>query len=222
MTRFLLENIDWLTCDLGEYQDEFIIVDCPGQIELYTHSSIMPQIIKQFQNADYKTCGIYLLESLFLQDISKYFSGVLTAASAMLQLGIPHINVLSKMDLLTPANNNNADADENENEDDGDDDDGDDDDGDDAQYEKYDRFLTVDPTLLHSMSTHNPKHQRLTEALVNLIDEMGMVSFVPFDIRKQSHMERIMLLIENVTQFGESLEPKEPEDHDYDPEENLF
>ena len=29
--RYLLENIDWLEDDLGQYADEFIIVDCPGK-----------------------------------------------------------------------------------------------------------------------------------------------------------------------------------------------
>lgn len=98
--EYLLENIEWLTSDLGEYQDEFLIVDCPGQIEIFTHSDIMSRIVEVFRTADYKPCALYLLESLFLLDVTKFFSGVLTATSAMLQLGIPHLNLISKMDLL--------------------------------------------------------------------------------------------------------------------------
>ena len=36
----------------------------------------------------------------FCIDTPKFFAGVMTAMSAMLQLGIPHINVMTKMDLL--------------------------------------------------------------------------------------------------------------------------
>lgn len=28
--EYLIENMEWLTMDLGEYQDEFLIIDCPG------------------------------------------------------------------------------------------------------------------------------------------------------------------------------------------------
>lgn len=47
------------------------------------------------------------LFKVFIQDLlimhldtPKFFAGVMSAMSAMLQLGIPHINVLTKMDLL--------------------------------------------------------------------------------------------------------------------------
>lgn len=45
-------------------------------------------------------CGVFLLDSQFVVDCSKFFAGVLSALSAMIQLEIPHINVMSKMDLL--------------------------------------------------------------------------------------------------------------------------
>lgn len=45
-------------------------------------------------------CGVFLIDSQFVVDCSKFFAGVLTALSAMIQLEIPHINVMSKMDLL--------------------------------------------------------------------------------------------------------------------------
>eukprot|EP00095_Tigriopus_kingsejongensis_P004475 maker-scaffold168_size293125-snap-gene-1.74 protein:Tk04475 transcript:maker-scaffold168_size293125-snap-gene-1.74-mRNA-1 annotation:"hypothetical protein KGM_08614" len=35
--EFLLENISWLEDILTEVEDDYILFDCPGQIELYTH-----------------------------------------------------------------------------------------------------------------------------------------------------------------------------------------
>jgi GTPase SAR1 family protein len=71
-----------------------------GQIELYTHFPIMRQFVHFLQRMDYRVCGVYVLDSQFIQDPSKFFSGILSATSAMIQLEIPHINVLSKVDLL--------------------------------------------------------------------------------------------------------------------------
>ncbi|KAJ3353450.1 hypothetical protein HDU91_005890 [Kappamyces sp. JEL0680] len=57
----------------------------------------------------YHVVGVYLLDSQFMQDTPKFFAGVMyeyqsanprSAMSAMLQLGIPHINVMSKWDLV--------------------------------------------------------------------------------------------------------------------------
>ena len=38
----LVENIDWLIDELQEFaEDSFILFDCPGQIELYSHLDVM-------------------------------------------------------------------------------------------------------------------------------------------------------------------------------------
>lgn len=44
--------------------------------------------------------SVYLLESQFMEDPAKYFSGVLSAMSCMVGLEVPTVNVMSKMDLV--------------------------------------------------------------------------------------------------------------------------
>lgn len=44
--------------------------------------------------------SVYLLESQFMEDSAKYFSGVLSAMSCMIGLEVPCVNVMSKMDLV--------------------------------------------------------------------------------------------------------------------------
>lgn len=58
-----------------------------GQIELYTHSNIMRQLVECLHRLGYRVCGVYLLDSQFVQDSAKFFAGVMSAMSAMLQLG---------------------------------------------------------------------------------------------------------------------------------------
>lgn len=159
--EFLLENLEWLEDDLGEYQDEFLIIDCPGQIELYTHYDIMPRIIYAFQKHSYQAAAVYLLESQFFQDVSKYFAGVLNATSAMMQLGIPHLNVISKMDLLDPKKDKPKVDNENEEEDD---------DVNDECHPLH-RYFYPDPALLAEKlsAATKPKFFALNEALVQLV-----------------------------------------------------
>lgn len=170
----------------------------------------MPRIISVFKNADYKECGVYLLESLFFQDVTKFFAGVLTATSAMLQLGMPHLNVISKMDLLSSkftgrqsptssdGSNNNQDDDEDV----------------DEESHHLHRFFYPDSTLLEEQLSEQsrPKFLALNRALVQLIDEYDMVKFIPLNVKKEASLANILMHIENATQYSEGLEPKEPRD----------
>lgn len=61
---------------------------------------VMRQLVQTLHQWDFRVCGVFLIDSQFVVDCSKFFAGVLTALSAMIQLEIPHINVMSKMDLL--------------------------------------------------------------------------------------------------------------------------
>lgn len=54
----------------------------------------------QLHKWNFRLCGVFLLDSQFLVDASKYFAGSMAALSAMVTLELPHINILSKMDLL--------------------------------------------------------------------------------------------------------------------------
>ena len=46
--EYLLQNSNWLHDELDQFaEDDYIILDCPGQIELYSHLSIMHDLAKQ-------------------------------------------------------------------------------------------------------------------------------------------------------------------------------
>ena len=43
---------------------------------------------------------MFLLDSQFMVSASKYIAGVMTALSSMVTLELPHVNLLTKVDLL--------------------------------------------------------------------------------------------------------------------------
>ncbi len=191
--EYLIQNLDWLEDALDDFEDDYVIIDLPGQIELYTHFTIIKQLCGELARLGYRVCGVYLLDSQFVEDVDKFFSGVMSAMAAMVQLEIPHVNVLTKMDLL----------------------------GDLADSPELDRFFDVDPTLLlDSVNTQsNPKYHLLNSAVVRLIEEFNMVSFVPLNIKEEETIEYVLSMIDVATQYGEDLEPKEPKENDEDDEE---
>lgn len=99
--RYLLDNLDWLDDQLGSYEDDYLIIDCPGQIELYTHIPLLPRLVSHLQQkCDFRVCSTYLLESQFMEDKSKFFAGTMSALSCMVSLEVSCVNLLSKMDLV--------------------------------------------------------------------------------------------------------------------------
>ena len=81
--------------------DDYLIIDCPGQIELYTHVPLLPRLADYLAvNMNFRLSATYLIDSQFMQDKSKFFAGVMSAMSCMMSLGISMLCCMSKMDLV--------------------------------------------------------------------------------------------------------------------------
>jgi GTPase SAR1 family protein len=104
--EYLLQNMDWLQDALDTYNDdEYIIIDCPGQIELYTHIPVMNKIIDTLRLWGYgqSMVSVFVVDATFVTDPAKFISGSLLALSAMISMQLPHVNILSKCDLVEEA-----------------------------------------------------------------------------------------------------------------------
>lgn len=103
--EYLEENIDWLLEKLQGFIDDdhhtaYFLFDMPGQVELYTHHNSVKTIIDRLVKSDYRLCTVHLADAHHCTDPSKYISMVLLCLKTMIQLELPHINVLSKIDLV--------------------------------------------------------------------------------------------------------------------------
>lgn len=99
--EYLLENFDWLEEKIaGLLEDDYILFDCPGQLELYSHLDTMTRISKALQKIGFSMCSVCLLDVTFLNDEFKWIAGTLASLSFMVTLGLPHLSVLSKCDLV--------------------------------------------------------------------------------------------------------------------------
>lgn len=238
---YLLQNLDFLDAAIDDIpEDSMIIIDMPGQIELYTHIPLVPRLVSHLTAAgalDVRLCAAYLLESTFIVDRPKFFAGTLSAMSAMLLLEVPHINILSKMDLVKGQ----------------------------VTKREFKRFLDPDASLLDD---HDPRDtarsrdsvaaaataaaaragelvvptaardgedqgdeqevdssasvlrgasfKRLNKAVAGLIDDFSMVSFLQLDVQDEDSVGAILSYIDDAVQFHEAQEPKEPKDDNYD------
>ncbi|KAJ2825363.1 hypothetical protein GGI24_003185 [Coemansia furcata] len=107
----------------------------------------------------------------------------MSATSAMSMLEIPHINVMTKMDLVSEDVKDNM-----------------------------DRYFDPDPLLLADDANRSTsgKFKELNMAIANLIDEFSMVSFIPLNIKDEDSVAYVLSHADNAIQWGEDQEPKEP------------
>lgn len=82
-----------------DFEEEYFIFDCPGQIELFLHSEILHECIKHVSGFA-KIAVVYLTDAVNFVTGNKYLYASLFATLAMSRLYCPFINVLSKVDLI--------------------------------------------------------------------------------------------------------------------------
>ncbi|KAJ3508400.1 hypothetical protein NLJ89_g5772 [Agrocybe chaxingu] len=99
--EYLEANYDWLEEKLKELGgDAYVLFDLPGQVELSTNHESMKHIVEKLTKSGFRLAAVHLCDAHYITDASKYISILLLSLRAMLQLELPHINVLSKIDLL--------------------------------------------------------------------------------------------------------------------------
>jgi len=95
----LIELLRGRLCDYSPYP--YILIDLPGQVELYTHCTCIQTIVERFvKELDLRLCAVHLVDAHSSMDASKFISTALLSTTTMLRLELPAVNVLSKVDLL--------------------------------------------------------------------------------------------------------------------------
>ena len=103
----LVASVDLLASHIKEIKDEieecnveYVIVDTPGQIELFAYRSVGPYITNQLEGEHRSV--LYLFDANLVRTPFGFLSMALLGLSIMNRFFLPQINLLSKADLLEP------------------------------------------------------------------------------------------------------------------------
>ncbi|XP_053562964.1 GPN-loop GTPase 2 [Bombina bombina] len=180
--EYLQENLDWLRGRLQQLRGAYLLLDCPGQVELYTHHPALPHILRQLGSWGLRLCAVHLVDSHYCTDPAKFISVLCTSLSTMLHVELPHINVLSKMDLIEQYG---------------------------RLAFNLDYYTEVmDLSYLVDHLTSDPffrRHRRLHEKLAEVIQDYGLVTFTPLSVKNESSMQKLLSSVDKATGycFGE-------------------
>lgn len=79
---------------------------------------------------------------------------------------------------------------------------------------EIEEILNPDPLILNDdlNKTTNPRYHNLNNRISNLVDDFGMVQFLPLEAGNPDSVRVILSYIDDITQWSEGQEPKEPKD----------
>lgn len=214
--EYLLENLNWLHDELDAFTDEdYLILDCPGQLELYTHVPIMRRILDTMRSSwgfEGSMVSVFCVDAAFLVDASKFLSGSLLSLSAMIALELPHVNILTKCDLMSATQIEDI-----------------------LGYSsasqlwnvEQDRQCLIDTApattapeneqqqqRLRLLEQRRRNRHRLTDAICQLLDDWQMTSFLPLNILDEDSIEHVLSTVDHTIQYGEDLEVRGAEQDD--------
>ncbi|KAJ1360114.1 hypothetical protein KIN20_019012 [Parelaphostrongylus tenuis] len=96
----LCRNQDWLLHKIQDNKDKYVVIDCPGQLELYKCEGELWKLIRNLERAGVRLCAVHLVDALYCSDAAKFISVVMSTLATMVTMEMPQINVLSKVDLF--------------------------------------------------------------------------------------------------------------------------
>ncbi|XP_060558648.1 GPN-loop GTPase 2-like [Ruditapes philippinarum] len=176
--EYLEKNIDWLKKELEKVKDKYLLIDCPGQVELYTHNNAVRNIVAELVKMDIRLVSVHLVDSHYCSDASKFISVLLTSLSTMLQIALPHVNVLSKCDLIEKYGKLAFNID--------------------FYTEVLDLSYILDE-LKEDEDFH--RYKKLNSALVDIVQDYSLVTFVPLVVEDKESMLRVMQVIDKANGY---------------------
>lgn len=173
--EYLEKNIDWLEDKLKPLsKDHYFLFDFPGQVELFfNHDSTKKVLTKLTKSLNLRLTAVQLIDSILCSDPGNYVSALLLSLSTMLHMELPHINVLSKIDLIGNYGKLAFGLDFYT----------------DVQDLSYlQQYLNQDPRSV--------KYWKLTNELCSVVEDYGLVSFTTLDIQDKESVGNLVKLID--------------------------
>jgi len=163
-------------------QMSYVVFDCPGQVELFTHHSSLQKIFKTLEKKlDMRFCVVSLIDSYYLTSPSQYISVLLLALRSMLQLDLPHVNVFSKIDLVSnygelPFNLN--------------------------YYTEVQDLSYLKPHIeQESNSILGKRYSKLTNYIAELVEDFNLVSFEVLAVEDKQSMINLLTVIDKANGY---------------------
>lgn len=181
----LLEEGNWIEEKLSSKNVKYFIFEMPNEFDILFGVGALPRLIEILRTIGCRICIAFLLDAQFACDPFQFVGGYLYSLSNIGILDIPHINILTKCDLL--------------NED---------------QIKSLNKLcLNDDDELMEYIPSVNADLRRLTCETFALIRGSNFGRFVQFDLTDQASLLQIVEIIDASLGYVQSDDYEEEEEN---------
>lgn len=180
-------NFEWLRDRLETFDPEsYFVFDFPGQVELFTNHESVYNLIKALEKQlNFRLVAVHLADSSHCKDASRFISLAMLTLQSMMRLECPQINIMSKFDKFETCDISI--------------------DSSDTRSQSLPLSFYADCQDLGLFVDRavriNPKLLNLTRAISELINDFGLVSFIPVAIEDKECMAFLMQEIDKANGF---------------------
>jgi GTPase SAR1 family protein len=180
--EYLYDHIDFLDDYFNNNGDNmYYLIDCPGQLELYSHSDIMKKITNYLKKNGFSIVSIFCLDCTFLQEQSKFISGNVLSLATMIQMELPHLTIMTKCDLISKT----------------------------KLYNKIEDGIETGDLIKELSPMMGKKMSKLNNVLINFVENYSLVQFNTLNLNDEESISAVLYNADNVLQYFESQEPRE-------------
>lgn len=176
----------WLVDQIGDYAEDFMIVDMPGQVEVLFSQPAVPTFVRTLRREGYFTTVVYVIDALAgTADTSKFISGCMFSLSSMVHFDCPFVNVLSKCDLLSEA----------------------------FKEDCLEHFCSCD--FAHLDFSRMPSRLRaMSYELCGLLSDFSLMTFRPLDVNDTDSVTNLVAVLDDTLQVADEQEVNDREFED--------
>ena len=180
--EYLYDHIEFLDDYFNNNGDNiYYLIDCPGQLELYSHSDIMKKITNYLKKNGFSIVSIFCLDCTFLQEQSKFISGNVLSLATMIQMELPHLTIMTKCDLISKT----------------------------KLYNKIEDGIETGDLIKELSPMMGKKMSKLNNVLINFVENYSLVQFNTLNLNDEESISAVLYNADNVLQYFESQEPRE-------------
>ena len=180
--EYLGQHIDWLEDKFDQNGDNvYYLIDCPGQLELYSHYDIMKKITNYLKKRGFSICSVFCLDCTFLQEQSKFISGNVLSLATMIQMELPHLTVMTKCDLISKS----------------------------KILQDIEEGLEPEELVKELNPFFGKKMNKLNKLLTNFVKDYSLVDFNTLNVNDEESINAVLYNADTILQYLESQDPRD-------------
>jgi GTPase SAR1 family protein len=179
-----VEYLDKVTNQVNELPEGYVLVDTPGQMEIFAYRQSGRYIIKELCPVDRKCSAVFLIDATICMEPYDFLSQIFLSSSVYYRFRVPLLALINKIDLL-----------------------------DQKEREKIAKWISEKDALENALEGIESVDKDFTRKIARMLSEyMEIVPFIPVSSKLSENFEEVYYYLHQIYRGGEDFEKEELEE----------